>query len=140
LAPDVADEVAIPDPEYIPDDATLSMRAHKTHFLDGELQPGVFKFRKEHGYQMSTDWANYRGRSPEDTRAGGQNPRDNGVLTLPVAGIRQIEGLSVRHTPLPSNHAHTDVAAEQRVCEDRPTLVQIRLKLLQLSRIIIMPD
>lgn len=110
--------------EPIPDTDLLYMRAHKNHFRDGELAPGVFR---DHDRGMSTDWSRYA--APMDTRNRGRVPADNAVLSLVVGDVREVPGLAVQHTPQPENYAHTDVFGEKTP--------EVRVKLLRACRIIL---
>jgi hypothetical protein len=38
-----------------------------------------------------------------------KRPEMNGIVALSVRGVRAIDGLTVEHTPIPQNRAHTDV-------------------------------
>lgn len=90
--------------QELPDEDYLYMRAHKVFFRNAVLLEGVFR---DHGSAMSTDWSRYA--TPIDTRNRGRIPADNAVLSLRVGDVKAIPGLSVKHTPEPSNTAHTDV-------------------------------
>ena len=125
----MADELAWPI-EIIPDGNSVFMRAHKAHFRDGVLQPGVFR---EQDGGMSVDWDKYG--SAETTRQQAPKPADNGVLSMPVAGIRHIEGLKVEHTPEPLNRAHAEVFGLGLTDRERQT--EMRLLLLGISQILI---
>jgi hypothetical protein len=98
------------DIETIPDGDFVFMRAHKSFIKDGELIPGVFQNR---GEGMSTDWEKYSTAEQTRNRTLRSPPGDNGVIKLSVAGIRNIEKLSVVHEPLPDNRAHTEVFGEK---------------------------
>jgi hypothetical protein len=117
--------------ENIPDADSVFMRAHKTYIRDGDLVPGVFR---EQDGGMSVDWDKYA--SPKDTKGRAKNPADNAVLSLSVAGIRKIRDLDVRHTPEPTNRAHSEVDLP----DDREELTEARLLLRRLAAIVIPPD
>ena len=112
--------------EDVPNEDHLYMRVHKNYWR-GRVLPGVFR---EHGGGMSTDWCKYS--TPETTRSRARKPSDNGVLSLPVGGVRSISGLSVMHTPdiEINNRAHTDVKGI--VCERK---TEIRVHLLRLHQV-----
>ncbi len=108
--------------EQMPDDSRLYMNVHKSHIdpNDGELMVGVFR---DHDGGMSTDWNKYS--TAEQTRGRAATPSNNGVIHLPVSGMRLIEGLSVEHDPvckkfraangrwIQPNRAHTEVFGEK---------------------------
>lgn len=111
--------------EEIPNEDFLFLRVHKRWLAFGEEIPtGAFR---DHGGAMSTDWDKYS--TPEQTQARGlRSPAsDNGVLKLNVGGIRAINELTVHHTPIPDNRAHTDVSGDKR------TNPKVRLMLQRLS-------
>jgi hypothetical protein len=117
--------------EHIPDDDHVYMRAHRMHFRNGGLQPGVFR---PHGGGMSVDWEKYS--SPRQTRQRAANPPENAVLEMSVGGIRGIQTLEVLHTPdsSNSNRAHSDIL---RLPEDGEDLTEARVLLLDLSSIVL---
>jgi hypothetical protein len=115
--------------EDIPDQDSVYMRAHRTYFRDGMLQPGVFKM---HDGGMSVDWEKYS--SAQNTRQRAKDPPANAVISLPVIDIRGIGSLDVRHTPEPDNRAHSDVIGLPDVRED---LTEIRMLLLNVSKVAI---
>ena len=92
--------------EDIPEDDALFMRAHAMHYVDGELQAGVFK---ERGTGISMDWSKYA--TAGDTRRRAKTPNQNAVIRLVVGSVRQIESLGVHHDPSPEtdNRAHSEV-------------------------------
>jgi hypothetical protein len=99
----VADEIAF-SREQIPDADTVLMRAHKAHFIGGELRPSVF--RAQQG-GMSVNWSKYA--TAEETKQQARNPAENAVLSLLAGGVRKIKDLNVTHTPTPSNRAHSEI-------------------------------
>ena len=105
--------------EEIPGTDYLYMWGHHTQLKDGELQPGVFRDRDG---GMSTDWSKYS--TPEDTRNRARIPNDNGIVSLTVDQVREIEGLKVEHSPIPDNRAHTDVIGKKTP--------EVRMKLLRI--------
>ncbi len=104
--------------EHIPDEASLFMRAHKDFFVEGELQPGVFRFRAKDAYKISVDWAGYEGRTAEHTRQDGRMPSENAVMRLSVGGVRAIKYLEVEHAPEDFNHAHSHIVGDHDACKD----------------------
>lgn len=115
LKPDVIWEV-----EDIPNESTVFMRAHRSHFIkeSGELRPGVFR---DQGAAMSVDWDKYA--TPEATGERAKVPADNAVLALNVGAIREIDTLRVIHEPLAVNRAHSGVHGEKTE--------EVRVKLLR---------
>jgi len=69
---------------------------------------------------MSTDWERYS--SPAETLQRAAEASKNGVIQLGAGSVRVIEGLTVEHTPILANRAHTDVFGE------KTTEVRLRLK------------
>ena len=101
----MVDDQLVPwEAEPIPDNDHLYLRVH-VNGLDAErqLHPGIFRDRNG----MSTDWSRYS--TPEEARARSGKPELNGLVALVAGIVRSVEGLSVQHTPLPANRAHTDV-------------------------------
>jgi hypothetical protein len=118
--------------EAIPNEAHAYMWAHRTYFRGKMLLPGVFRVR---GDGMSTDWDKYS--TPEETQARAKNPEDNAVLRLPVASIRAIKNLDIKHTPKsepPPNRAHSDVLGIPNSGEEQ---TEIRASLLEIASIVI---
>jgi hypothetical protein len=114
--------------EDIPDADSVFMRAHRTYFRDGDLQPGVFTSKE--GTGMSVDWDKYS--SKEETKQRAKDPDKNAVISLSVGGIRGIDQLDAVHRPEPENRAHSEV--------DLPTneeLTEIRFKLNRLAQTVI---
>jgi hypothetical protein len=109
-------------PEAIPDEDTLYLRVHRNYFLDGELQPGVFR---DHGDGMSTHWSKYC-TSASAARMFARHPADNGVVSLLVGAVRATP-LIVAHTPVqdPPDRSHADVIGLKTA--------EVRLRLLDLS-------
>jgi hypothetical protein len=128
----LADALIIFPTEDIPGGDSVFLRAHQTHFRDGDLQPGVFK--AQGGTGMSSDWSKYS--SPEETKERAKKPSENAVLRLGVGDIRNVPafGLDVKHVPLlPSNRAH----AETDLPDKREDLTEVRLLLLGLAAVAI---
>lgn len=59
---------------------------------------------------MSTDWERYA--TPRETQKRGRVPAENGVVALPVGGVRSLPQV-VEHSPTDANRAHTDVIGEK---------------------------
>ena len=121
--------------EDIPDGAYLFMRALAVHFVRNEIQPGCFK---AHGGGMSTDWSEYS--TPQQTRARALSkpPSAYGVVTLPVGGVRDIDGLEVHHAPLAENRAHTNVTGI--IADPAIDKTEVRERLAFIAQIAIHPS
>ncbi len=119
--------------EEIPNEDHVYMRAHRTYFRGAMLLPGVFRV---HGSGMSADWDKYS--TPEETRSRARNPIDNSVLRLPVAGIRAIKNLEIKHTPdsqsEPPNRAHSEVFGIPNSGEEQ---TEARASLLDIASVVI---
>jgi hypothetical protein len=103
--------------EEIPDHDRLFMRAHRVFVSQGKLAPGVFR---DHGAGMSSDWERYS--TAAETLKRAADPSKNGIIQLVAGSVRAIEGLTVEHTPILTNRAHSDVIGE------KTTEVRLRLK------------
>lgn len=123
----MADELGFPV-EEIPDVDSVFMRAHKDYIRDGDLVPGVFRAQ---GGGMSVNWNKYA--SKEETKQQSKNPANNAVMSLPVGGIRKIQDLDVKHTPKPSNRAHSEI----NLPENREQLTEVRVLLHRLAEIVV---
>ncbi len=122
--------------EVIPDIDNVFMRAHRTHFRDGALQPGVFR---QHNDGMSVNWKKYA--TALDTRNGAtKNPNENAVVNICAGRIREIPGLQVVHAPdmTRNNRAHSNVLGIPN--RNTPELVEVRLKLLRISTVVLPVD
>jgi hypothetical protein len=84
--------------------------------------PGAFKDHGDERPGMSTNWCKYS--TEERTQQEARNPGDNGVVKMSVVNVRNIEGLTVEHTPLPDNRAHADVFGDKNDEEVRVKLRQ----------------
>lgn len=116
--------------ETIPDTDSVFMRAHFQYFRNGELQPGVFRTQDD---GMSVNWDRYA--SAEETKQqASKNPDDNAVIKMPVADIRGIAGLKVKHIPEPANRAHSNVHGLPESHEQR---TEVRVLLLRITEIVI---
>jgi hypothetical protein len=124
----MADALTVPV-EGIPDPDSVFMRAHKTYFRDGELEPGVFAAKDGPG--MSVDWEKYS--SKEETRNRAKSPNDNAVISLLVGGIRAIQNLDVQHMPELGNRAHSEV----NLPDMREELTEVRVLLKRLALIVV---
>jgi len=61
------------------------------------------------------------------------DPRDNAVVRLGVGGVRQIPGLTVEHSPEPTNRAHSHVLGKKNA--------KAKVKLRRLSTLVLaLPD
>lgn len=73
---------------------------------------------------MSTDWERYS--TPTETLHRAAEPSKDGVIQLGAGSVRGIEGLTVEHTPILANRAHTDVFGEKTT--------EVRLRLERVAR------
>lgn len=109
--------------ELIPNEHFLFMRIHASYMKFGDPL-GAFK-DIEGG--MSTDWEKYS--TPQQTRDRARIPNQNGIVKLNAGKIRELQGMSVTHTPEPMNQAHSEVFGEKTP--------EMRVKLYRLSEWII---
>jgi len=123
----MADALVFPI-EEIPNADSVFMRAHKTHFRGGDLEPSVFKAQDG---AMSVDWDKYS--TKEETKQRAKKPTDNAVVSLSVGGIRKIKDLNVIHTPEPTNKAHSEV----NLPDNRVDYIEARLRLHRLAEIVL---
>jgi hypothetical protein len=114
--------------EEIPDADSVFMRAHKVHFRDGALTPGVFKAQDG---SMSVDWDKYS--TQEETKQRAKRPDENAVISLIVGAVRKIDDLDVKHTPEANNRAHSEVDLPN----SREELNKVRLLLYRVAQIVI---
>ena len=127
----MVDEVTWPI-EPIPHSDNIFMRAHRAHFRNGELQPGVFR---QHGEGMSVDWEKYS--TSQETRNRAAKPLENAVIGASVGHIRDVSGLDVLHKPdyEGSNRAHSNVVGLP--ANNTPELVEVRIKLLRIATVVL---
>ena len=118
--------------EPIPDADHIFMRAHRIHFRNGELQPGVFR---QQGNGMSVDWEKYA--TPQETRTRAAKPLENAVIAARAGRVRQTGDLRVLHDPDPEhlNRAHSNVLGLP--VHGSPELVEVRIKLLRISSVVL---
>jgi hypothetical protein len=109
--------------EEIPSEHFLFMRIHAMYLKFGD-PIGAFK-DIEGG--MSTDWEKYS--TPQEARNRAKKPNDNGIVKLNAGKVRELQGMAVRHTPEPTNRAHSEVFGEKTP--------EIRLKLNRLAEWVI---
>ena len=110
------EEVTSYPAEAIPDADSLFLRIHRANVdSDGFPLPRAYD---EHGGGMSTNWSKYSDAELTRRQAADiihpktlkpKNPDHFGVLAFVVREVREIPKLTVKHTPLPTNRAHTDV-------------------------------
>lgn len=105
--------------EDIPNADKVFMRVHVNHLDRESIIPGVFR---DHNGDMSTDWNKYS-TAEETRRRGRKGPEEYGVISLAVEQVRSVSRLTVVHTPLDQNRAHTDVHGEKDT--------EVRIKLLR---------
>lgn len=125
------------EPEVIPNEDELYMRAHFQYFDadSGELLPGVFRELPRPGCGMSTDWCAYA--TPQETRKGSSPDKATNfaVISLNVGEVRDIKGQCVDHDPInrPSekNRAHTLVKGNKK----RPEWIRTQFLRISVERI-----
>lgn len=104
----------------MPNGDKLFMRAHKSHIVGGDLQPGVFR---DQGAGMSTSWEKYGSAHQAHQRA--KTPKDNAVISLRAGPVREVPQL-VKHTPIPhQDRSHTDIIGDKKAAEVRVKLLKI---------------
>jgi hypothetical protein len=97
--------------EEIPNEDSLFYRVPVSH-LRSDRKPVPGNFRENKG-SISTDWEKYS--TAAETRARQGRPERFAVMRLSVGGVREINELTVVHSPtqnvesLPDNRAHTDI-------------------------------
>jgi len=98
--------------EEIPDEDTLFMRIHYRILGKKGLHPGVFI---NHNNEMSTNWSHYADAEVTKMQANlyDKNPDDYGVIDMNVGNVRNIDGQTVIHNPIPKDRAHTDVVGKK---------------------------
>lgn len=111
--------------EDIPDTDVVYYRIHRSLLVDGGIRGNCFR---EQGAtedlarprSISTDWSRYS--SPKESRARAGRPLDNLIVSLAVGALRAIDELTVAHSPVAGNRAHTDAFGVGRDPEirDRP--------------------
>jgi len=109
--------------EQIPNEHFLFMRIHACYIKLGEP---IGAFRDIEG-GMSADWEKYS--TAQEARDRARNPSQNGIVKLNARKIRDLQGMSVEHTPEPINRAHSEVFGEKTP--------EIRLKLNRLAEWVI---
>lgn len=132
-----SDDTALAFPaEEIPDEDLLYMRVHKMWVRDdGSLRAGAFQERRDECHPetppgMSTEWEKYS--SPAEARSRAKTPADNGVISLRAGSVREIDPLTVEHTPKKEVRAHTDVRGLPPKKRDRDD-PRVRVELRRLS-------
>jgi len=98
--------------EDIPDEDALFYRVPvgSLNPTDPQVHPGVFRENKG---SMSVDWARYS--TASETRARTGHAARFAIIKLVTGRVREIDGVSVQHSPVqeepgqPDNRAHTDV-------------------------------
>lgn len=122
--------------EDIPDNDYLFYRIHRKLFEQSgrRIVAGCFREQSDPGPDakapsMSTDWAKYS--TPAESRGRATQPEENLIVSLPVGGVRQIDGFSVVHSPIQNdpvvkdNRSHTDVFGISRRPRLRDRLVEL---------------
>jgi hypothetical protein len=87
--------------EKILDENVLYMRVNRSNTPKGKVSPSVFISKGNDG--VSVDWCRYS--TPADSLLRSRVPEDNGILSIKVASVREIENLDAVHDPvdLPDN-------------------------------------
>ena len=119
--------------EDIPSSSLVFMRVHSSRMKDG--LPNVGAVTPKGGSRgLSVDWDKYS--TPEDTLGRANKPKENAVVSMEVAKIREIkikENLDVKHRPLASNRSHSEVPFSA----DPTDQTEARVKLLRIVNVII---
>lgn len=109
------------------------MRVHKVN-LDLSIGDPIRRIRPvafdpKGGDGLSVDWSAHC--SPTDTKNRAPVPADNGVISMPVKGVREIP-LKVIHTPDEerNNYAHSEILG---IPPRKPSDMGIRVKLMDIS-------
>lgn len=100
------------EPEEIPDTDSLFYRVPREWLKPGDtrIQPGLFRENKG---SISTDWEKYSTAAQTRSRPGG--PERFGVIRMVAGPVREIDGLTVLHSPVQNvqgqvdNRAHTSI-------------------------------
>lgn len=130
--------------ENIPDADILYYRIHRKQIEQsgGRIARGHFKERGGAGAtatppSMSTDWSAYS--SPAESRARAAQPEENLIVSLPVGRVREIDAVSVVHSPVQNepevedNRSHTDVFGISRNPRARDHLLELAKVVLPLE-------
>lgn len=121
--------------EYVPNSDFLYRRVHVNILIItpnwDDIPP--FAFKDNNG--ISTDWNKYS--SPEESRQRALDPEKNGIIQVKVESVRQFQNLTINHTPLPSNRAHTTINGLKDYKKEDQT--DIRKRLARLATWIIKP-
>lgn len=125
----------------IPDKDSVFMRVHKVNLdlsIDDpikQIRPVAFDPRGGNG--LSVDWSAHC--TPLETKNRASNPADNGVVSMPVKGIREIPSLDIIHTPdyERDNYAHSEIIG---VPPRKPSDMGIRVRLMDICSWIIPPS
>lgn len=112
--------------EEIPNEDSLFYRLHKNYLREGEIIPGAFQAKGGEG--MSTDWSRYT--NAEQSLNRSVSPENNGIISLNVREVRNIEDLMVKHCPIEENQAHSEVYG---IPEKGPFKTRIRASLLKIA-------
>lgn len=117
----------------IADEHYMFMRIHKVNIDFKETNPKkmispVAFDAKGHG-GLSVDWSEYS--TPQETLERGKVPESNGVISMPVSGIRSTPlSLTIDHKPSKNNFSHCEING---IPPRKPSDLGIRVKLMDLS-------
>jgi hypothetical protein len=111
--------------EEIPDPDSLFYRVSVGWLRPGDLRvaPGVFKENKG---SISTDWEEYS--TAAQTRSRQERPERFAVIRMIAGLVREIDGLTVSHSPIQNvggqldNRAHTSIFGLESPVSARPDL------------------
>jgi hypothetical protein len=110
--------------ETIPDTDSLFYRFPVGQLGRGsKVFPGVFRENKG---SISTDWEKYS--TPVQTRSRQGRPEKFAVLRMNAGRVREIDDLTVSHSPVqnmpgqPDNQAHTDIFGLESPTSEKPDL------------------
>lgn len=118
----------------IPDEHLVYMRIHKTN-IDFKavstflvIRPVAFDAKGEGG--LSVDWSAHS--TPQETLERAKIPLSNGVVSMPVLGIRSEPfTLKVLHSPIDSNYSHSEIYG---IPPRKPSDFGVRVKLMDLVK------
>ncbi|WP_299124174.1 hypothetical protein [uncultured Tenacibaculum sp.] len=110
------------------------MRVHKqnVYFKSGNLnkmiRPVAFDAKGEGG--LSVDWSEHS--TPEQTLERARIPQRNGVISIPILGIRSTPlPLTVLHKPVEGNYSHSEIFG---IPPRKPSDMGVRVKLMDLCK------
>lgn len=120
--------------EHIPDSDHVYRRVHVNFFItysNFEVIPPS-AFRDNNG--ISVDWEKYT--TPEEKRA--RESKKNGIIKIQAGIVRKYRNLTVDHSPLNENRAHSNIIGLNLFKKVDQT--DIRKRLARSSEIVLKPD